>query len=305
MRTFFVVNPASANGTTGKLWVKLAATIARSLRDFGVAFTRGPNDAVEMTRKALEAKYECIVAVGGDGTINEVANGFLRDGVVINPAAALGLLPRGTGGDFRRNFDWHYNFEAAVERLKTPETRPLDVGLVTFRGHDGQMVHRYFVNVASFGISGMVAGTVNSTTKILGGRASFAIASLKALSTYRDRTVQLTIDSAPAETLSVTSVAIANGKYFGGGMKVAPDADLSDGKFDVTIWSGYGLSDFIFRNRGVYSGAHITWSGTRNLRATSVRATSDDHVLIDVDGEQLGTLPIEARIIPGALRLKA
>src|SRR3990167_6032126 len=128
MKTFFVVNPKSANGGTGRRWAELAASIARTLSDFGVEFTKGPLDAVSITRQALKSGYECIVAVGGDGTINEVTNGFFEDGKVINPNAALGVLPRGTGGDFRKTFDWALDDAAAINRLKTPETRPFDVG---------------------------------------------------------------------------------------------------------------------------------------------------------------------------------
>ena len=141
MKTFFVVNPKSANGATGRRWGELVASIARTLSDFGVEFTRGEMDAMHITRTAIKSGYECIVAVGGDGTINEVVNGFFEDGKVLNPAAALGVLPRGTGGDFRKSFDWDLDSDAAIHRLKTPDTRPFDVGLVEFLGHDGNAVN--------------------------------------------------------------------------------------------------------------------------------------------------------------------
>ncbi len=304
MKTFFVVNPKSAGGATGKRWGELVATIARTLSDFGVEFTRGEMDAMHIARKAIKSGYECIVAVGGDGTINEVVNGFFEDGVVINPHAALGVLPRGTGGDFRKTFDWDLNSDEAIARLKTPDTRPFDVGLLEFRAHDGSTKQRYFANIASFGVSGLVDQEVNKTSKALGGAVSFAIGSLKALSKYRDAKVLVRFDDQPAEALTITTLAVANGKYFGGGMKVAPEADVSDGIFDVTVWSGYGLSDFVIRSKGVYSGAHVNWKGTRTLRAKKVHAESDEKVLIDCDGEQPGTLPATLSILPGAIRLK-
>ncbi|MGV3625923.1 MAG: diacylglycerol/lipid kinase family protein [Archangium sp.] len=304
MKTFFVVNPKSAGGATGKRWGELVATIARTLSDFGVEFTRGEMDAMHITRKALKNGYECIVAVGGDGTINEVTNGFFEDGKVINPNAALGVLPRGTGGDFRKTFDWDLDSDQAIARLKTPDTRPFDVGVLEFRAHDGSTQQRYFANIASFGVSGLVDQEVNKTSKAFGGTVSFMVGSLKALSKYRDAKVRVSFDDAAPEVLEVTTLAIANGKYFGGGMKVAPDADVSDGIFDVTVWSGYGLSDFVIRSKGVYSGSHVNWKGTRQLRAKKVSAESDEKVLIDCDGEQPGTLPCSITMLPGAIRLK-
>ena len=304
MKTFFVVNPRSANGATGKRWGELAATIARTLSDFGVEFTKGPMDAMHITRTAIRNGYECIVAVGGDGTINEVTNGFFEHGKAINPMAALGVLPRGTGGDFRKTFDWDLDSVAAIRRLATPDTRPLDVGLLEYVGHDGRPAQRYFANICSFGVSGKVDQEVNKTSKALGGTVSFMVGSLKALSGWRDRRVTVRFDDGPAERLEVTTLAVANGKYFGGGMKVAPDADVSDGIFDVTIWSGYGLSDFVIRSKGVYSGSHVGWKGTRQVRAKVVRAESDEEVLIDCDGEQPGKLPCTMTLLAGAIRLK-
>ena len=304
MKTFFVVNPKSANGATGKRWGELAAFIARSLSDFGVEFTQGPMDAVAITQRALDMGYECVVAVGGDGTINEVTNGFFRDGKAINSAAALGVLPRGTGGDFRKTFAWDDDFEKAVFRLKTPETRPFDVGRVQFAAHDGTPRTRYFANICSFGVSGLVDEEVNATSKVFGGKASFMWASLKALTKYRDMPIRVSFDGAPAELLSVTTLAVANGQYFGGGMKVAPSADVSDGWFDVTIWSGYGLSDFVLKSAGVYSGAHVNWKGTRTLRCRELTAECEDRVLIDCDGEQPGKLPCTVTLLPAAIRLK-
>lgn len=304
MKTFFVVNPKSANGNTGRRWGELAATIGRTLSDFGVEFTRGEMDAMHITRRAIKNGYECIVAVGGDGTINEVTNGFFEDGKVLNPQAALGVLPRGTGGDFRKTFDWDLDSDAAIARLKTPDTRPFDVGLLEYLAHDNTTRQRYFANICSFGVSGLVDEEVNRTSKVFGGTVSFMLGSLKALTKYQDARVRVSFDGGPEEALTVTTLSVCNGRYFGGGMKVSPEADVSDGLFDVTVWTGYTLSDFVIRSKGVYSGAHVNWKGTRTLRAKTVYATSDEKVLIDCDGEQPGRLPARFTMLPGAIRLK-
>ncbi len=304
MKTFFVVNPKSANGATARRWGELRAAIARTMTDFAVEFTRAPMDAVNITRSALKNGYQCVVAVGGDGTINEVVNGFFESEKVLNPDAALGVIPQGTGGDFRKTFGWSLDSDEAIKRLRVAKTRPLDLGQLEFQGHDGKTYTRYFANICSFGVSGLVDEEVNKTTKVLGGKVSFMLGSLKALSKYRDQRVRLVFDEHPSEELSVTTLSVANGKFFGGGMKVAPDADVGDGIFDITIWSGYGLSDFVLRSQGVYSGEHVNWKGTRVLRAKRVRAESDEKVLIDCDGEQPGVLPCTITILPGAIHLK-
>jgi diacylglycerol kinase family enzyme len=130
------------------------------------------------------------------------------------------------------------------------------------------------------------------------------LGSLKALTKYRDQQVRVRFDDGPVERLPVTTLSVANGRYFGGGLKVAPQADVSDGLFDVTIWSGYGLTDFVLRSAAVYSGDHVRWKGTRTLRCTRVTAESDEHVLIDCDGEQPGRLPCTMTLLPAAIRLK-
>lgn len=304
MKTFLVVNPRSANGQTGKRWAEISARVSRALGDFGYAFTEGGMDAARIARQALHDGYECIVAVGGDGTLNEVTNGFFEDGRVINPHAALGLLPRGTGGDFRRTFGWDSELEPALERLRTDKTEPFDVGLIEYTSHQGPPERRYFANIASFGASGMVADEVNRGTKALGGHLSFMWGTVKALTKYKDRRVTFRADGGPEETLDITAVAVSNGRYFGGGMCVAPDALTHDGLFDVTLWVGYTLVDFALKSKGVYSGDHVNWKGTRRLRCRTFEATSEQEVLLDVDGEVPGRLPCKMTLLPSAIRLK-
>jgi len=194
-------------------------------------------------------------------------------------------------------------FRRIVARLKA-EVRPLDVGRVRFTRPDGSSGERYFVNVASFGVSGQVDRAVNSGTKVLGGKVSFFLASVRTLLRWRDQAVRIRVDGGPVEALAITTLAVANGQYFGGGMRVAPEADPSDGQFDVTIWSGYHLKDFALKSASVYDGRHVRWAGTRTLRCRVLEASSDEEVLLDVDGEQPGRLPASFELLPGALRLQ-
>lgn len=306
MKTFLVVNPRSAGGQTGKRWAELSAQVSRSIGDFGHEFTAGAMDAARIARKALEDGYECIVAVGGDGTINEVVNGFFREGQVINPNAALGVIPRGTGGDFRRAFGWDLELDSALARLRTDKTEPFDVGLVEYTTREGKKEQRYFANIASLGVSAVVANEVNTSSKALGANMTFVWGTVKGMFRFEPPRVRLRADGGPPEEVAINVVAVANGRYFGSGMCVAPNALTHDGLFDVTIWSGYTLSDFIFKSKGIYSGQHVTWKGTRQLkcRTFEVESAEDREVLIEVDGEVPGRLPAKMTLLPAAIRLK-
>jgi YegS/Rv2252/BmrU family lipid kinase len=306
MKTYLVVNPRSAGGQTGKRWAELSAKVSQSVGEFGHAFTGGAMDAARIARKALEDGYECIVAVGGDGTINEVVNGFFREGQVINPQAALGVIPRGTGGDFRRAFGWDLELDSALARLRTDRTEPFDVGLVEFVDHEGRPARRYFANIASLGVSAVVAHEVNTSNKALGGNMAFVWGTVKGMFRFDPPTVRLRADGGEPQSVPINVVAVANGRYFGSGMCVAPDALTHDGLFDITIWSGYTLKDFILKSKGIYSGEHVTWKGTRRLQCRTFEAESENgrQVLIEIDGEVPGRLPARMTILPAAIRLK-
>jgi len=306
MKTFLVVNPHSANGSTGKHWPEISSEVGKTLGTFGHAFTRGQMDAAELTRKALRDGYGCIVAVGGDGTVNEVVNGFFENGKPITDGACFGVIPRGTGGDFRKAFGWDGALKSALERLRGEATQPFDVGHLEYVGHDGKVHHRYFANICSLGVSGLVDKEVNQSSKALGGKLSFMLGSVKALLKYSDRPVKFRCDDTPFQQATVTAIAVANGRYFGGGMMVAPDADTSDGLFDITIWSGYTIMDFAIKSKAIYDGSHVKFPGTRTLQCRTFEADSVDgsEVLLDVDGEQPGKLPCKMEVLPGAIRLK-
>ncbi|MCL2178321.1 MAG: diacylglycerol kinase family lipid kinase [Proteobacteria bacterium] len=303
MRIFFVVNAHSANGETGRCWPEIHAQGMRSLGEMNCAFTERPMDAVRLTRWALRGGYDCIVAVGGDGTLSEVVNGFFDEGGPLAPEARLAILPRGTGCDFRRTFGWTLKLDEAFERIRLRKTILVDVGFLECMGGDGKPHSRYFMNECSFGVSGEIAKRANDTTKVFGGKASFMLAALRAMARYSDKEVEVCMDGETPKCWPITSLTVANGAYFGGGMKVAPEANIMDGLLNITVWSNYGLSDFIWKNRSIYSGAHTRLSRTRQYTCKTLTARSRQEVLIDCDGEQPGKLPCSIRVVPQAIRL--
>lgn len=304
-KVVFIVNPRSGNGATGRMWRGLSSRMRREVGDFGELFTTRPQEATLLARHALRDGADVVVAVGGDGTLNEVANGFFDEHArPLREEAALGLFPRGTGSDFLRSLSFaDAGPDATAARLREGRSRRIDVGRVRFVGHDGAETSRIFVNVASFGSSGLVDRYVNRTSKVLGGKASFTIGALRGLLAYSDRRCRIRFDDGPWEEHEVTCLAAANGRYFGGGMMVAPEAKLDDGWLDVTLWSGFGLADFV-RHRGkIYDGTHTRLRGTTVRRARKVEAACSDECLLDVDGEAPGRLPATIEILPGALSI--
>jgi YegS/Rv2252/BmrU family lipid kinase len=304
LRTFVVVNPASAAGSTRRRWDLIARTLARSIGSFEHAFTDARGRATALTRQALAAGFELIVAVGGDGTANEVACGFFDGARPVAPHAILGVIPCGTGCDLPRTLHPETTLEGACARLSGDDARTIDVGHVVFVGHDGNAAERVFLNVLSIGIGGAVVHALQSGAKRMGGKLAFLVTTARVLWAYRDQPVTVVIDDRPPEHLAVTNVAICNARYFGGGMEVAPAAEVDDGVLDVTIWSGIRFRDFVLRQRSLYDGTHVDAPTTRTLHTQRVDVTSTATVLIDVDGEAAGRLPIRAEILPRALRIK-
>ncbi len=302
-RTILIVNPKSQGGRLGKRWTDVADTIGRAF-PFETAITEGPGDATRLAREALRGGAERVVAIGGDGTINEVVNGFFDDaGAPVAPDASFGVIPFGTGGDFRRTLELPTELAAAAKVIAGGKRRKIDVGRLEYTTMDGERRARMFVNIASFGVSGVVDRLVNESGKKL-GRLGFAIATARATWSYKNQRVQLTFDGADRVEATINTVAIANGRFFCGAMKIAPDAELDDGAFDVIAMGDFGFGDLLTSGRRLYSGSHLTMAKVTARRARVVEAEPIDPgaiVELDVDGENPGKLPARFELLPAAL----
>ncbi len=302
-RSFVIVNPASAAGATGRQWSRIAKLLRSSLGEFEYVATQRPGEATALSRAALRKGFEMIVSVGGDGTLNEVVNGFFDGAAPVARQAVLGVVALGTGCDFGRTLA-QSDLETACAALGGRKTRTIDLGFARFVGHDGAPAVRIFINVASFGCGGLVAHLVSSRLKAVSGQLAFTLATLRALAVYRDPIVSLEFDDMPPRSIPITNCALANGRFFGAGMQVAPAAQLDDGALDVTIWSGFGWMDFIRKRHTLYDGSHVREPGTEVLRIRRARATSDSTVLLELDGESAGRLPAQLEMLAGVVRLK-
>ena len=325
MKPYLIVNPRSGSGRTGKRFDRIARAVRAAVGEFECAFTRGPGDGARLAREAARAGGGLIVAVGGDGTASEVVDGLAPDPVPDPTARGLGsgsgrsgggeadrplfgFIPQGTGSDLRRSLGIPEDLEEAARWLAGDGERRCDLGRLEYTGHGGAPEVRHFANVAGFGISGVVDREVNRGVGVAfgHGKLAFMLASAKALLGWRDQPVRWRADGGPWTEGKVTALSVCNGRFFGGGMQVAPDARLDDGLFDVVVWSGLGLADFVTKKRMLYDGTHLALPNTRVLRATTLEAEPVEGapVLLDVDGEQPGTLPARFTMRPGALRVR-
>ena len=311
MKTFAVINPHSGGGRTGRTAKSIARKLAEVSGPLTVAMTTGPMDAATITRHALREGFERVVAVGGDGTINEVVNGFFHNGSAINPEAELALLTNGTGGDFRRTFGIGQTLDESLERIANGRARAIDVGRLRHVSADGKPGERYFANISSFGMSGDVVRRVDNAKiiKRLFGQFAFTWGSLRSLFGYKPRPIRLKIDTEFDEILAVSTCAVANGQYFGGGMRVAPDASVEDGMFDVIVMGDAPRGDVLKSLQQIRTGEHVNNPNVRVFRArsviaTPVEATEGEPVFIEADGESPGRLPAVFEMIPKSLKFR-
>jgi YegS/Rv2252/BmrU family lipid kinase len=257
-----------------------------------------------LAREALHDGYEMIVAVGGDGTVNEVVNGFFEAGSPVNPDAVFGVVPVGTGCDFIKTMGIPKESATLSQRLCGKAARTCDVGHFTCADDKGGNIERYFINIADFGVGGEAVERVNKTTKAFGGFASFLYGAVSTLLTYKSKKVKIQVDESYSDEILINNVVIANGQYFGGGMWVAPNAVIDDGLFDVLIFKHMGRLESLSNIPKIYKGTHIHHPNVKYMRGKTVTADSSEVVLLDVEGEQIGRLPARFDIIPLAVKVK-
>lgn len=298
-RRLFLVNPASANGATGKRWPELAQRAAAAGLTADAVFSTHQGHLGELAREAALDGVDLLVVVGGDGSVNEIVNG-LAD---LDRQPDIALVPRGTGWDFSRTFGIPRGVEAAATVALTGPTRVLDVGKVTYRAWDGSEGTSYFANVASAGMGGAVAERANETTKALGGKTSYLLATLAVFARWKAPVVRLTVDDEQREA-TMHEVVVANAKYLGGGMKMCPDAEPDDGVFDVLALGNLTKMDLVRAMPKLYSGTHLPHPKAELLRGRLVRIESETPIPIQLDGEQPGRTPATFELVAERLHLR-
>ena len=307
-----IVNPASAGGATGRAWPHLASDLRAHFGAFNCAFTKQAGDASVIAAREAVAGRSLIIACGGDGTISEVANGILQSGA----DAELGVLPSGTGGDFRRTLAIPKRAADAAAALARGRTARVDVGRVDFTDRTGARALRYFLNVASCGMGGAVIRRVeensegwlaSASRRLAGGQAAYALASLQAAASFDRPLLRIRLDERPEFRLAVVNLCIANARYFGGGMKIAPQAKLDDGLLDVVAVGDLDTLRILTNVHRLYLGTHLGMREVQHAPARRIEVAAGEpgeEVLIEIDGELSGMLPATFEIMPRALRVR-
>jgi diacylglycerol kinase (ATP) len=300
-----VVNPASANGATGKRWPEMAEVINREGISFEHRFTDGPGHATEIARQFLKEGHDLIIAVGGDGTTNEVVNGFFdQEQKAIRPGAAISFISGGTGRDLIRTVGIPTGTAEAVKHIINSPVRSIDLGRASFINNQGLTEIRYFINVAGLGLDGATVDRVNRTSKALGGFVSFLWATVATLILYKNQKMMIAVDGVQVCEEPVTVVVFGNGRYFGSGMCVAPNALLDDGLFDIVILKDLSKVNLLISLPRVYKGTHLSHPRITSLRGKTIKVTADGTALLDLDGEQPGCAPVEIELLPRAINLR-
>ena len=297
----FVVNPASANGSTRRRWPE----IARRAADLGLIgetlFSERPGHAADLAERAAADGAALVVAVGGDGTVNEAVNGLMRADPERRPE--LATIPRGTGKDFARSFRIPRKIDEALAVARDGATRTVDVGHAGFSAWDGSAAESYFTNFAGAGISGAVAARANTSSKALGGKASFFWATSAVFVRWKNSEYEVVIDGEQRAGLMLEVIA-AIGDQLAGGMRLTPEADPADGLFDVVLIGDATKVDFVRTLPKIYRGTYLPHPRAEVVRGTRVEIRTAVPLPIALDGEQPGTTPAVFEIVPGALRLR-
>ncbi|MGH9820218.1 MAG: diacylglycerol/lipid kinase family protein [Pyrinomonadaceae bacterium] len=305
-----IVNPRSAAGSTKGKWAEIASDLRTHFGAFNVAFTKRHGDGIELAKRGIANGRKFIIACGGDGTINEIANGILETGEDVE----MGILPSGTGGDFRRTIEMPQTMREAARALRTGETKTIDVGKVTFRNFEAETVSRFFLNVSSFGLAASIIERVKGNTSLnwfpvagVRGRANFALSTLQEVIGPSVSRVRIKIDDGEEKTLDTVNFCVANARFFGGGMKIAPDASLADGLFDIVNIGDISTMRILLNAHMLYRGTHLGLAEVNSKKARRIEARSFDdsvEIHIETDGELPGMLPATYEVVPAALKLR-
>ncbi len=306
MKTIVIVNPQAGNGRTEKIWPNIESALEKSIGSFEVLQTTCRGDATDLSRRILAVDTVRIVAVGGDGHLNEVLNGFIENDLPVNPEARLSFVMTGTGCDFQRSLGISGKWQNAAAKLKDAKVRKIDVGKVTYTAADKTQKIRYFDNIASFGLSGAVDHCLEHSRlrDYLGGSPLFLWATIKTVFTHPNQSIRFRINDGPEEGICSRLGLLANGRYFGGAMHAAPEAELDDGLLDLLMLKEISVAKFLWHLPKIYKGTHLKIPEIFFQKVRKFTAESSEQVILDIDGESPGYLAATFEVLPKILNLQ-
>ncbi|HLB61683.1 MAG TPA: diacylglycerol kinase family protein [Actinomycetota bacterium] len=285
-----IANPASGRGRGAKLIPRVAEALTTLGVPHEIAVSDGPDRMEPLARRAAEEGARIVAALGGDGTAGVVANGL------VGTDTALAVLPGGTGDDFAKTVATG-DLDAAIEMLADPHVEPIDIVRVSTDDVD-----RHFVNIAGAGFDSEVTETANAMRLRLGPTGTYIVSVVRTLRKFRPATFMISVDGVD-DTVEAMLVVLGNGRMYGGGMKVCPDASLTDGKLEICVVEAMSTGAFLRAFPRVFRGTHVDHPKVRMLRGARVELNADRDVKVYADGERVGRLPAVFAVVPGALRV--
>jgi len=294
-----IVNPAAGANSTRRKWPRISRLLRHIGLQFDFEYTEGVGHAIELAKAATSDGYRYLVAVGGDGTVNEVANGILHS--TDSGSVTLGIISTGTGSDFVRSVGIPRDYTSACSCLTSQRRLVIDVGVVEFKSK-GQTLQRFFVNAAGVGFDATVVEATEKLPKYFGGTIPYLVGLIMTLFSYKNKSVVLNVDN-EVESGRVLNVAVANGGYLGGGMHIAPEAELDDSLLDVVIVGDIGKFELLKALPMVYKGTHINHPKVRMKKVRRITVESPERMLVYADGELLGEGPVSFWLMPSALSI--
>jgi YegS/Rv2252/BmrU family lipid kinase len=306
-----ILNPVAGGGWLRDRWPQLLAELRSHFAEIEVRETQAAGDAERLALDLVISGCGLVIAAGGDGTASEVADGLLlarREGI---DNVELALMPCGTGSDFARCLGLPDDVARLPRYIAQAGRRKIDVGRISFVGNHGALSSRHFINIASLGLSGVTVRAVNADRRKgrVSARALFYWRTVGSFLRYRFQTVRVTLDDGEPVEARVALVAVANGRFFGAGMMVAPDAEMDDGWFDVVIVRAAAKAGLIRDLTRLYGGRHrdhpaVTILRARKVLVEPVGSAMVNGALLDIDGESPGRIPATFEVLPRALTLR-
>ncbi|HVM00928.1 MAG TPA: diacylglycerol kinase family protein [Egibacteraceae bacterium] len=310
-RLRLIANPRAGRGTVAGALETLSRGLSEQGVDFDVVETTATGHATRAAREALAEGVRYLCAVGGDGTVHEVVNGMVEwtrpsPGAALEPRpvdreAVLAVAAAGSGSDFARTFGLDRKPEVLARRFATANVMPVDIGVVHFVGSDGNPQSRVFVNIAEVGYGAEVVRRAARMPRFL-GRARYLFAAWGAIAALERQETPVTIGK-EEKTLGVVELVVANGQFFGGGMKVAPRALPDDNRFNVLVFTGQRSQVFLLTSK-MFRGEHLPHPEIVERMAPSVAIAPPKRLLVEADGELLGTTPARFSLLHRAVKLK-
>jgi diacylglycerol kinase (ATP) len=297
-----IVNPQAGSRSVGRQWPQINRQLQKAGLSFEYEFTRGSGHALDIASQAIRDGYNYLIAVGGDGTVNEVANGILRS---VNPLSIiLGIVSAGTAHAFTFSLGVTKDYSNVKDCSYLTRQRKalIDVGIVKC-GNRGQSIERFFLNEASIGLAAEIVDAWQSLPNRFGKGVNFAlrnIAGYMSLASHRNKKVRLQIGD-EVETISICTLVLSNGRYYADRMLIAPHASLDDGLLNAIVVGDVSRFDVLKIRPALYDGSHLKHSRIREIKTTAVTVESDEHLLVEADGEILGECPASFHVVPSAL----